>query len=107
MKSITFSGDTDSDICLAIARELVGRQANYFEGPENIRQAFQIALSQEHRTIQQSFMGALKLTIEDYATLRFDQHCYDARNELAVLWAHEVQSLNTKLGHEGQRFPLV
>lgn len=98
---------TNAELCEMMATELVGRQANYYGGEQLIRVAFRTVLGREHRTIQQSFMSALKLIIEDYDKDRYDQHAYDGRNEFSVHWAHEVQALNNKQGHNGQRFPCI
>ena len=98
---------TNQALCEMMAKELVGHQANFYGGEEMIRQAFRKALAQEHRTIQQSFISALKLIIEDYDKDHYESHNYDGRNEFSVHWAHEVQSLNTKQGHLGHRFPCI
>ena len=98
---------TNEELVDLMAAEMVGHIANLYGGEELIRKAFRKALTHEHRTIQQSFISALKLIIEDYDKDRFENHNYDGRNEDSVHWAHEVQSLNKKLGHAGYRFPCV
>lgn len=97
----------NAELCELMATELVGRIANFYGGEELIRAAFRKALTHEHRTIQQSFISALKLIIEDYAKDRYEIHAYDGRNEFSVQWANEVQRLNEKQGHMGHRFPMV
>lgn len=105
---ITITDDMSNDEVLeAIAKELVCRQANYYGSVPAIRKAFKHALALEHRTVQQTFMSALKLIIEDYAADRFDRHMYDGRNEFSVHWANEVQRLNEKQGHKGYEFPMI
>jgi hypothetical protein len=47
------------------------------------------ALEEEHRTIQQVFLGGVKLAIRRYA----DYARYDQRNEDAVKWAKQVAEL--------------
>ena len=46
------------------------------------------AITQEHRTHQQMFMGALKLAVYKYASVH-----HDLRNEAAVEWSEQVKTL--------------
>lgn len=48
------------------------------------------ALRRSHRTLQQSFMGAVRLAITDYAKAGHD---FDLRNAEAVKWAGQVAAL--------------
>jgi len=50
---------TTAEACEAMAKELVGRQANYFGGVQVLRNAFKAALANEHRPVQQSSMLSL------------------------------------------------
>jgi hypothetical protein len=54
------------------------------------------ALARSHRTLQQEFMGAVKLAIHGYAGAD-----HDLRNEDAVKWAGKVAALE----NGGIRFP--
>jgi hypothetical protein len=67
-------------------------------GSEAIARAINEVLENQHRTIQQVFLGGLKLAIHQYAGASCDQ-----RNVAAVMWAQEVAKLeNSDLG-----FPLI
>lgn len=56
------------------------------------------ALSRSHRTLQQSFMGAIKLAIHGYAA---QEDMTDLRNEEARRWSREV----ARLKDSDMRFP--
>src|SRR5215469_12145233 len=55
------------------------------------------ALQTEHRTLQQAFLGVIKLTLHEYAKASFD-----LRNQAAVEWAKAVDALD----NSDVRFPL-
>lgn len=58
-------------------------------------------LTRSHRTLQQSFLGTVKLTLYKYGSL--EEHWTDLRNEFAWKWAKEV----SKIPNSDVRFPLI
>lgn len=98
------------DLALACV-ECLGQIANYHGGERIIRVALSAKFQAEHRTIQQSFMSAIKLFIEDYVIHTQGQNGsknnYDARNEAAARWASLVRSLNETEGHAGYPFQTI
>lgn len=70
--------------------------------PEDLADAIVAALTQNHRTLQQAFLGAVKLAITKYGQLDQGMHT-DLRNESAHAWAAEV----AKIPNSDIRFPLL
>lgn len=73
--------------------DAVTTASNYIESThaisvERAAEALLDALTRQHRTDQQVFLSALKLTILKYAS----QPC-DLRNDAAVFWAKQVAAL--------------
>lgn len=66
--------------------------------PKRLADEIVANLTSEHRTIQQSFLSAVKLALYQYANAQ-----HDGRNEAAVQWAKQVADLpNGDL-----RFPII
>lgn len=104
-------GDVPVENLALACVECLGQIANYYGGEAIIRAALSAKFQSEHRTIQQSFMSAVKLFIEDYAVhtrgANNTETNYDARNEAASRWAAAVRSLNETEGHAGYRFETI
>jgi hypothetical protein len=89
---------TDEEIERALARsrrqeELQAKVAQLIEevnggSSRELADAIVGALQRSHRTLQQEFMGAVKLAIAGYATAD-----HDLRNEAAVGWAKRVAAM--------------
>lgn len=60
------------------------------------------ALTRSHRTLQQSFLGAVKLALHKYAGLESRMYV-DPRNQAAHAWTREVD----KIDNADLRFPLI
>jgi hypothetical protein len=61
-------------------------------------------VTRSHRTLQESFLSALKLFIERYGTLEKGMYV-DGRNEHAYEWCKRVRAIDPDL--LGLRFPLI
>ena len=60
-------------------------------------------LQNEHRTLQQGFLDAVKFTVEGYGAL--DERIWtDLRNQQAHAWARRVLQLDRADGVDGVRF---
>lgn len=70
--------------------------------PEDLADAIVDALTHSHRTLQQSFLGAVKLALDKYSKLDKDTYT-DLRNECAYQWTREV----AKIDNSDIRFPLI
>lgn len=71
--------------------------------PENLADLLLRTVTCNHRTLQQSTMGALKIFIENYGKL--DPAMYsDLRNEESLRWAKSVGEASQ---YPGYRFPLI
>jgi hypothetical protein len=70
--------------------------------PEDLAEAFMMALTTSHRTLQQSFLGAVRLALHKYGN-QDPNMCVDLRNEDAHTWAKEV----AKMPNGDLRFPLL
>ncbi len=70
--------------------------------PADLADAIVEALTHNHRTLQQSFLGAFKLALTKYAALNSGMYT-DPRNQCAYEWAQEV----AKLPNSDLRFPLI
>jgi hypothetical protein len=81
-------------------RDIVAEAIDLSNGglsPEAMGTAIADVLSTAHRTLQQQFVGGMKVAIHKYAATSTD-----LRNEAAVKWAKEVAALpNSDL-----RFPM-
>jgi hypothetical protein len=69
-------------------RRLIGEN----ERPEDLAEAMVAALTTSHRALQQTFLGAVKLTLYRYGNLDPALHT-DRRNQSAYKWAREVAGL--------------
>jgi hypothetical protein len=70
--------------------------------PEDLAQAIVMALTTSHRTLQQSFLGAVRIALHKYGNLDPNMNT-DLRNEDAHTWAKEV----AKMPNGDLRFPLL
>ncbi len=60
---------------------------------EDVVEDFLEELTHTHRTLQQSLLGVLKVTIERYGKTATETHNCDLRNSAAVSWANEVRKI--------------
>jgi hypothetical protein len=68
----------------------------------DLAEAMVMALTTSHRTLQQKFLGGVRLALHKYGNLDPNM-CTDLRNESAHKWAKEV----AKMPNGDLRFPLI
>lgn len=102
----TAKGDVGVKDLAKWSAESLLQLCNYYGGSDTLAGEMDEALRKAHRTIQQSFMSAVKLVIERYGS-RALQGVYDERNRASSEWARDVLSLNESRGQSGYGFPRI